>query len=458
MEKLSNARVETPVSFRRDSIRDRHFLSEGIRREDIAEFSISKLELEKMGKIIEVLEHPNLQELINEGKITLGAIKPRVNESKLKVEDDDEGERILLNMIDPSLKLIFNISLAPTAEDIENFYPDNVKSRLKSLKEDESNVWDSFKAYMLSGPVTYFLLYSEDGNAVDKWREQMGATNPLNARKGTIRGDFAFSIRQNMVHGSSGDTHDEKVDNVTKETIWLRKKIKSVYEELIHVSQNQELAEEFIRDTGIISNTEQIISVIKMSEFIRSGSESYFRYHRIIFQDQDGKIGSRLVAQKAIVSLSGIEDRVRVRIERLKLLREQGIKTPKLYGVKGADIFEEYISGERPVAEAIAIIKSSDSPRDVRINLLSQLVKIARVLDDNGFIPVDPFYDNLIFDGKDFYFVDTGHDLGGPNPLKKNLISFEQLSKQLKNMDLKEFGEDSLMELTKKLYEDIISN
>jgi len=54
--------------------------------------------------------------------------------------------------------------------------------------------------YMSSGPVIVQVLEGE--NAVAKNRELMGATDPKKADKGTIRGDLATSIEENVVHGS----------------------------------------------------------------------------------------------------------------------------------------------------------------------------------------------------------------------------------------------------------------
>ncbi len=54
--------------------------------------------------------------------------------------------------------------------------------------------------FMISGPVVVMVL--EGANAVAKNRELMGATNPKEAAKGTIRADFADSIDANAVHGS----------------------------------------------------------------------------------------------------------------------------------------------------------------------------------------------------------------------------------------------------------------
>lgn len=55
-------------------------------------------------------------------------------------------------------------------------------------------------AFMTSGPVVVQVLEGE--NAVAKYREVMGATNPANAAEGTIRKRFAESIEANSVHGS----------------------------------------------------------------------------------------------------------------------------------------------------------------------------------------------------------------------------------------------------------------
>lgn len=54
--------------------------------------------------------------------------------------------------------------------------------------------------FMTSGPVMVQVL--EADNAVAKYREIMGTTNPKEAQAGTIRADFADSLDENAVHGS----------------------------------------------------------------------------------------------------------------------------------------------------------------------------------------------------------------------------------------------------------------
>ena len=57
--------------------------------------------------------------------------------------------------------------------------------------------------YMTSGPVIVQVLEGE--NAIAEYRKIMGATNPENAEKGTIRNEFALNIQENSVHGSDSE-------------------------------------------------------------------------------------------------------------------------------------------------------------------------------------------------------------------------------------------------------------
>ena len=57
--------------------------------------------------------------------------------------------------------------------------------------------------YMCSEPVVVQVLSGE--NCVEKYRSIMGATNPENADKGTIRKLFALNVQENSVHGSDSE-------------------------------------------------------------------------------------------------------------------------------------------------------------------------------------------------------------------------------------------------------------
>ncbi|MEX1011921.1 MAG: nucleoside-diphosphate kinase [Balneolaceae bacterium] len=60
--------------------------------------------------------------------------------------------------------------------------------------------FDELVNFMSSGPCVPMILEKE--NAVADFRKLIGATNPAEAEKGTIRADFADSVGENIVHGS----------------------------------------------------------------------------------------------------------------------------------------------------------------------------------------------------------------------------------------------------------------
>jgi nucleoside-diphosphate kinase len=62
--------------------------------------------------------------------------------------------------------------------------------------------------FITSGPLVAMVL--EGHEAVKAARQIIGATNPLEAAPGSIRGDFALEVGQNMVHGSDSDESAER--------------------------------------------------------------------------------------------------------------------------------------------------------------------------------------------------------------------------------------------------------
>lgn len=88
------------------------------------------------------------------------------------------------------LKIVAAKKIQLTRQDAQNFY----------AVHKERPFFKDLVDFMVSGPVVVMVL--EGNNAVAKNRELMGATNPKEAKAGTIRADFAQSIDANAVHGS----------------------------------------------------------------------------------------------------------------------------------------------------------------------------------------------------------------------------------------------------------------
>src|ERR1700722_8453830 len=64
----------------------------------------------------------------------------------------------------------------------------------------ERPFYSSLCDYMTSGPVIVAVLAGED--AIKRWRDLMGATDPATAAAGTIHKDFGQNVEQNATHGS----------------------------------------------------------------------------------------------------------------------------------------------------------------------------------------------------------------------------------------------------------------
>lgn len=89
-----------------------------------------------------------------------------------------------------SLKVVAAKMLWLSKKEADGFY----------IVHKERPFYDSLTTYMSSGPIIAMVLEGE--NAIRKNRDLMGATNPADAAKGTIRGDFGEGIEHNVVHGS----------------------------------------------------------------------------------------------------------------------------------------------------------------------------------------------------------------------------------------------------------------
>jgi nucleoside-diphosphate kinase len=62
--------------------------------------------------------------------------------------------------------------------------------------------FEELVTFITSGPLVALVL--EGDQAIMAARQVIGATNPLQASSGSIRGDYAIEVGQNMVHGSDG--------------------------------------------------------------------------------------------------------------------------------------------------------------------------------------------------------------------------------------------------------------
>jgi nucleoside-diphosphate kinase len=114
---------------------------------------------------------------------TLAIIKPDAVASRA-------AGRIIHRIEEAGFQIRAMRMLRLTAREAEGFY----------AVHRERPFFASLTTFMSSGPVVVLALEAED--AIRKWRNLMGATDPAKADAGTLRKEFGRSIEHNATHGS----------------------------------------------------------------------------------------------------------------------------------------------------------------------------------------------------------------------------------------------------------------
>ena len=117
---------------------------------------------------------------------TLSIIKPDATKRNIT-------GKIIQMFEDGGLSVVAQRRLLLTQEQAEGFY---------SIHK-ERPFYNDLVRFMTSGPVVVQGLEGE--NAIQRNRDIMGATNPEEADKGTIRKEYALNIEANSVHGSDSE-------------------------------------------------------------------------------------------------------------------------------------------------------------------------------------------------------------------------------------------------------------
>ena len=118
--------------------------------------------------------------------------------------------KILSKLESSGLKIIAQKKIQLTEYQAKEFYK----------VHKEKPFYDDLVKFMISGPVVVQVLEGDD--AVAKNRNVMGATNPADAKDGTIRKEFAESLEANSVHGS------DSIENANIEISFFFSKIEIV--------------------------------------------------------------------------------------------------------------------------------------------------------------------------------------------------------------------------------------
>ena len=108
-------------------------------------------------------------------------------------------DAINLMIKNSGLKILKKKELQLSKEEAQKFY----------AVHSDKPFYDELCEFMTSGSIIVQMIEGE--NAIELYRKIMGATNPAEADKNTIRKKFATSIQENAVHGSDSE------DNALKE-------------------------------------------------------------------------------------------------------------------------------------------------------------------------------------------------------------------------------------------------
>ena len=134
-----------------------------------------------------------------------------MTEQTLSIIKPDAVERNLENKIksfyeNNNLKILKSKKVQISKQEAEEFY------KIHQTKP----FYNELCNYLSSGPIIVMILEGE--NSISKNREIMGATDPMQAKEGTLRKIYGTSIDKNSVHGS------DSLDNATKEINFFFKK------------------------------------------------------------------------------------------------------------------------------------------------------------------------------------------------------------------------------------------
>jgi nucleoside-diphosphate kinase len=103
---------------------------------------------------------------------------------------DGNSGKILKRIYEEGFKVVGLKKLYLSRVEAEGFY----------YVHKERPFFGELTEFMSSGPCIAMVLEAE--NAIQKWRDLMGATNPAQAAEGTLRREFGASVGENATHGS----------------------------------------------------------------------------------------------------------------------------------------------------------------------------------------------------------------------------------------------------------------
>lgn len=183
-------------------------------------------------QVRELLQSPEMGELVESNQVTVAMIKPRLDQYLDKVKarayfnGDAELTQFMIGQIKQAgLDPILAVSLQMTEKMVAEFYAGKPMENMQKFRDPDSGdtVWNEFNKLMASGPVTFLLLYSPVGHARESWRTTMGTSYDVDVVKREQPHTFRALAKKNLnnlFHGS------DSTEAVKKEIAFIVKNIR----------------------------------------------------------------------------------------------------------------------------------------------------------------------------------------------------------------------------------------
>lgn len=172
---------------------------------------VASADIEVKTVVAELLRDPRLAEEIEAGNVTLAMIRPQVGpDANIERLPDPQAADKIEGMIE-GLGEMAKFSFKFTTGAATEFYQGGPEASMRkepAIDPDRyESRWPEFVDFMTSGPTTAIILYSPDGDAIERWRAHLGHWNIDQIRDpATIRGSFGVNKYNNLVHGSDAPT------------------------------------------------------------------------------------------------------------------------------------------------------------------------------------------------------------------------------------------------------------
>ena len=183
--------------------------------------------IETLARLIDFLEEKTLESEIEAGNITLVMIRPELVDTTTNIEGDDAERAQKIEEMIQELEVMVRFGVNLDEQAYEEFYagaPHEAMLKCPPLRSKCHNSrWEEFRETHICGPSTVLILYSPNGDACQKMRNQIGHRDIENRRDpNTIRGKIGIDNYSTIIHSSEKKSEVKQEKDVIKNCLERR--------------------------------------------------------------------------------------------------------------------------------------------------------------------------------------------------------------------------------------------